>query len=70
MNGDAAGSVHIDADDLFGQIEREGSIVPYKCPYCLGRIRIDGSERIDECPYCGTGLDLNSLSSLVDTLLE
>ena len=70
MNGDVAGSVHIDTDDLFEQIERKGSIIPYKCPYCLGRIRIDGSERIDECPYCGTGLDQKSLSSLVETLSE
>ena len=70
MNQGVAGSVHIDADDLFGQIERRGSIIPYKCPYCLGRIKIDGKERIGECPYCGTGLDLQALSSLVDASLE
>ena len=70
MNEDVTGAVHIDADDLFHQIKKKGSIIPYKCPYCLGRIRIDGSERIDECPYCGTGLDLKSLSSLVGRSLE
>ena len=70
MGEDVAGSVHIDADDLFGQIERRGSIIPYKCPYCLGRIKIDGREKISECPYCGTGLDLQALSSLVDASLE
>ncbi len=70
MNGDVAGSVNTHADDLFLKIEKKGSIIPYKCPYCLGRIKVDGKERIDECPYCGTGLDLKSLSSLVETLLE
>ena len=70
MDEDDTGAVHIDANDLFHQIKKKGSIIPYKCPYCLGRIRIDGSERIDECPYCGTGLDQKSLSSLVETLSE
>ncbi len=70
MNENVTGSDHIDADDLFHQIERKGSIIPYKCSYCLGRIKIDGSEKINECPYCGTDLDLQALSSLVETLLE
>ncbi len=70
MNEDVAGSVHIYADDIFQQIKRKESVIPYKCPYCLGRIKIDGKEKIDECPYCGTDLDLKALTLLVEASLE
>lgn len=61
--------IHINANDLFNQIKREGLAIPYKCPNCSGTLKIDGVRIIEKCPYCGTDIDMKTLSSLVDTLL-
>ena len=62
--------IHINANDLFNQIKKEGLAIPYKCPNCSGTLKIDGVRKIEQCPYCGADIDMKTLSSLVDTLLN
>ena len=61
--------IHLNANELFDQIKIEGLSVPYKCPNCSGVLKITG-HKIETCPYCNSNLDLDTLSSLVKTMLS
>jgi hypothetical protein len=62
--------VHVNANDLFKQIRTEGLAVNYKCNSCGGHLDIDGSKRLKYCTSCGSPIDTETLSKLVNSLLE
>ncbi|MCU0799060.1 MAG: hypothetical protein MUC62_05255 [Candidatus Thermoplasmatota archaeon] len=61
--------IHVNANDLFSQIKREGLAIPYKCPNCAGVLKVTGDRQFTICPYCGSDIDLKTLSNLIDGLL-
>ncbi len=70
MREEVSREIHVDANDLFDRIQKEGTSVPYICPNCKGTVDIDGRKRkMTKCPYCGTTLDFEMLQKVVDGLL-
>ncbi len=61
--------IHVNANDLFSQIKREGLAIPYKCPNCAGVLKVTGDKQFTICPYCGSDIDLKTLSDLLDIML-
>jgi hypothetical protein len=62
--------VHVDANELFDQIKKQGLAVNYRCPKCGGHLDIDGSTRLKYCTFCGSPIDTRTLSKMVDNLLR
>lgn len=70
LNQSVIKHIHVNANELFSQIKKEGLAIPYKCPLCSGTLKIDGNIDIEICPYCGGDIDLQTLSDLVKTLID
>jgi hypothetical protein len=70
MRTEVSKEIHVDVNDLFDRIKKEGTSVPYICPGCRGTVDIDGRKKsMTKCPYCGTTLDFEMLQKVVSDLL-
>lgn len=61
--------IHVQANELFSQIQKNGLAISYTCPNCKGTLEITGTKRHEICPYCHSNVDMNTLSDLVRSML-
>ncbi len=63
--------IHVNANDIFEQLQRHGTAIPYLCMKCHGMIDIDGTKnRHTKCPYCGAPVDFENLKRAAGNLLQ
>ena len=58
--------IHVQANELFDQIRKEGLVIPYRCPSCKGTLKITGDRSQETSPYCDSDLDMDTLTGLVN----
>jgi rubrerythrin len=63
--------IHVDANEMFDQLQKKGTALPYLCPRCHGMVDIDGDKhRHEKCPYCGAMIDFQTLKRAAGNLLQ
>jgi hypothetical protein len=68
---DVSKHVHVNVNDLFEKLQKQGTALPYLCPRCHGMVDIDGgSNRHTRCPYCGASIDFDTLRKAAGDLLR
>lgn len=55
--------IHVNINEIFDKIKKEGFAVPYKCPSCGEVLKISGKLKNEKCPFCNTPLDIDTLKN-------
>ncbi len=66
-------TVTVDLNELVNQLRYGGLVINYKCPSCGASITIDAksdANGLKYCGYCGSGIDIQVLNDLLNTVLR